>query len=237
MTAAYYDPTGKGYYQPSQSSNQPFANFDSEEKSRSPSRKKTWIFVAIAAIAALAIGIGVGVGVGLSVGGNSDDSSSSNNAPTATTTVGSGGASATSSSVAYGPTTGVAKYSCRNGTEIESTASVHYIQDCNAAYLVGGPDMYDNSVTTANIANPPYTRYTLDDCIDVCDTWNSNGLNAESCRAITYYANLTQAYENGWGGNCFIKNGRPDSIARDGEDIDWDNTVSAFQSCLANGGC
>ena len=90
-------------------------------------------------------------------------------------------------------------------------------------------------MTTAspeNLANPPYTRYTLQDCLDVCDAWNANSANEEQCRAMTYYANLTQAYGDGGGGN-----GRPTDITRSSDDIDLPHTVSVYMSCLVNGGC
>ena len=60
-----------------------------------------------------------------------------------------------------------------------------------------------------------------------------------TCRTITYYANLTQAYEqDDWMGNCFLKSGRPADIARSGDaGIDWEHTISAYMSCLVNGAC
>lgn len=148
--------------------------------------------------------------------------------------------SAASGAVVTEATTGVAKYSCSNGTQVSSSSDVDYILDCNAAYLTGGSDLYNSDSIIANVSQPPYTRYDLNDCLDLCDRWNTYPDNENTpCRTVTYYANLTQAYGLDWMGNCFLKSGRPAEIARDGDDpgIDFDHTVSAYMSCLVDGGC
>lgn len=227
----YTNQAGHNHYYGDKPSAGPYASPQAIPERRKPD-KRTIVISIIVAVIALVIGLGVGVGVGLSVG-KSSDSSNQTSSPTNP----GGTPSPTSSTVPTGPTAGVAAYTCQNGTQTTSSESVHYIEDCEAAYLTGGPDMYDTSTTIVNLANPPYTRYSLADCLDVCDEWNANSANDVPCRAITYYANLTQAYGNDWGGNCFVKNGRPDSVSRDGEGIDWEHTVSAYMSCLVNGGC
>ncbi|KAK3703218.1 hypothetical protein LTR37_014558 [Vermiconidia calcicola] len=205
--------------------------------------KRTLLFSIGAAVIALAVGLGVGIGVGMNVGKGSGNGNAKESSLPGSSEASSGASNAVSSSlspspvspssaIATGDITGVAAYSCQNGTQISSSSDMRYYQDCEAAYLANGPDMYDSTIMIANLANPPYTRYSLTDCLDVCDEWNSSGLNDEDCRAITYYANLTQAYANGWGGNCFVKNGRPDEITREADDIDMEHTVSAYMSCL-----
>lgn len=141
--------------------------------------------------------------------------------------------------VATGATSGLGSYSCSNGTQIQSSSEVTYILDCNAAYLTGGPDLYQPNSIIANVSEPPYTRYNIIDCIDLCDRWNIYpDHDTIPCRTVTYYANLTQAYGDDWMGNCFLKSGRPEYIARSGNDgIDWEHTVSAYMSCLVNGAC
>ena len=246
--APHVDHTGKSYYHGDPSSRQPFDTSEVSSSEQRRQRKRLLYIGVIAAIIALAIGVGVGVGVGITVGKSSSSESggeantkppsnggsSPNNGASPSS---SGSPSSTSSSVAYGPTSGLAAYSCKNDTQTTSTNNVHYYEDCNAAYLTGSADMYDNSITIENLANPPYTRYTLQDCLDVCDAWNANSANTVECRAMTYYANLTQAYGAGWGGNCFVKNGRPTVITRSSDDIDLPHTVSVYMTCLVNGGC
>ena len=241
--AAHYDHTGRSYYAGDKSSGQAFANQVQNSTEERRRRKRTFIIIGIAAIIALVIGVGVGVGVGISVGNSgsdkSDKSKSKGSSNGGSTSDSDTSPSSTSSSVAYGPTSGLAAYQCQNDTQISSSTNVKYYTDCSAAYLAGSADIYDNSITIENLSNPPYTRYTLQRCLDVCDAWNANSANETPCRAMTYYANLTQAYGNGWGGNCFVKNGRPTDITRNVDDgsIDFGHTVSVYQSCLVNGGC
>ncbi|KAK3717485.1 hypothetical protein LTR37_005875 [Vermiconidia calcicola] len=211
--------------------------------------KRTLIFSIGAAVIALAIGLGVGIGVGMNVGKDNGNGSSQDSSLPSSSEPSSGASNevnsspspspvSPSSAIATGDITGVAAYSCQNQTQISSSTDMRYYQDCEAAYLPPASDMYDSTIQIANLANPPYTRYSLTDCLDVCDEWNSSGGNEEACRTITYYANLTQAYANGWGGNCFVKNGRPEGITRGDDDtIDFEHTVSAYMSCMVNGGC
>lgn len=83
----------------------------------------------------------------------------------------------------------------------------------------------------------PVTKYSFRDCIDYCDEYNSDRGTGPACYGISYYANLTWAF-NRWPGNCFLKNGRGKGTSDGDGSEDWEHTASAYKNCLNGGnGC
>lgn len=137
-------------------------------------------------------------------------------------------ASATTSAVTSG-STGVAQFSCTGGETTESSDGTEYVQECYTMYPAAGLSYYGDTdnVTMRNLGGKN-TVYSLEACLDTCDSYNANG-NLPACRAVSYYANLT-APINLWGGNCFLKNDR--GVGSNSAAVDWHNTASAYRSCL-----
>lgn len=94
-------------------------------------------------------------------------------------------------------TSGIASFSCDNGTYMYSAqpAGLAYIEHCNTMYAYNQPSIF--SVPAGNIEGLfSSTKYTFQDCVDSCDSWNEDNPEAEQrCRSVSYYANLTNVFE------------------------------------------
>lgn len=88
-----------------------------------------------------------------------------------------------------------------------SADNVKYTQACYQQYANGGSNFYHSNETIENLEDT-LQLYTFQSCINACDKYNKARSSGDSpCEAVTYYANITQAFEN-WAASCFLKSGR-----------------------------
>lgn len=104
----------------------------------------------------------------------------------------------TVSSAAVAPaTSGIAEYSCSNGTYLFSAqpAGIPYIQHCNTMYSYNSPSIF--SVPDGLIEGLDRSlKYSFQDCVDSCDEWNNDNPDADApCLSVSYYADLTTVFE------------------------------------------
>ncbi|KAK5166056.1 uncharacterized protein LTR77_008317 [Saxophila tyrrhenica] len=197
-------------------------------------RRKRWILgILIGVVVVIAVAVGAGV-----AGGNDDEGGSQTqkqspkeaqdtSSPTPTTTVGP--SSSTASAAVAPATSGLASYSCSNGTYMYSAqlAGLAYIQDCNTVYYYNNEDIYAGGLTEGLYTS---TKYSFEACVDSCDDWNNENSDAEKpCMALSYYANLTNVFtqHEEWQGNCILKSGvggvtSDDTITTE---MDWVHTA------------
>ncbi|KAF2717726.1 hypothetical protein K431DRAFT_150705 [Polychaeton citri CBS 116435] len=166
----------------------------------------------------------------------------------ATPTAPSSGSTSSSSSSSSPTTTspaavtsgqsGLAAYSCSNQTTYTTTDDdrIDFTEECNVLYAKNAPNYYYRDQWVDNLANT--TVYRFEDCMNDCSSYNRFNLDGTAnCRAVTYYANLTQALGvSEYGGNCFLKDGRgvPNSVD---PNFDWTHTASAWMTCLEDDAC
>jgi len=156
-------------------------------------------------------------------------------APSPTTTS-DDSASSTGSAAVAPATSGVADFSCSNGTTLFSAQpqGLAYIQHCNTMYAFWNEDVFAGGKV---IPLRSSTKYSFEDCINDCDDWNEQNPEAEQpCRSVSYYANLTMVFaeHKDWKGNCLLKSGVSGVTTNNTMDdtIDWAHTASAYQACL-----
>lgn len=107
-------------------------------------------------------------------------------------------ASTVSSSAVTSGTTGIADFSCTNNTLMYSAppAGLAYKEFCNTVFYYNTPSVFsipDGSIRAVFASN----KYSFQDCVNSCDDWNADNPGAEEeCRAVSYYANLTNVFAN-----------------------------------------
>ena len=120
--------------------------------------------------------------------------------------------SMTSSAVTSG-TTGIAAFSC-NATASDSTfttsSGASFREECYTEYKPGGQVLNGSSASSGSavvddIAD--FTTYSFQSCIEQCTAYNQLPDTETPCRALSYFANLSEVLPQS-SGNCFLKNGR-----------------------------
>ena len=254
----YYDQHAAGWDAQKEA---PYAPHDqaiehANSKSRIRKYKRALIIggIVVGIVAAAIVGAAVGVGVSrnktndtslhgssaASLSQNSTVSSSSSGSVVSATSTTSSSPSSSSSAPAASGTTGLAAYDCTQSSLISSSSGTSFKEECNTQYAVNHPDSdyYNTTAAIRNLPGSPFIRYNMQKCLDRCDQYNSDnpsgGTLGLMCRGVTYYANLTQAF-NMWdkNGNCFLKSGRGgfEGVGSD-PGVDWAHTESAYMACL-----
>lgn len=120
----------------------------------------------------------------------------SSTSSTATTTTASEPPSTVSSAAVAPATSGIAAYSCTNGSYIFSAqpAGIPYIQHCNTMYAFNSPSIFSDP--SGNIEGLDRSlKYSFQACVDSCDEWNDEHPDADApCLSVSYYADLTKVF-------------------------------------------
>ncbi|TPX17721.1 uncharacterized protein E0L32_002822 [Thyridium curvatum] len=169
------------------------------------SSAKVWmIFFFTAALVVLAVGLGVGLGLGLR---RSSSSNSAQHTQTASPTLPAGNAiTATSGNpaIATSGTTGTSANSCTYKdprTYAAKDQKTRFTTYCFTDWYQNDPAA-DGNGQVKDISKT--IKYTFEDCMEACVTWNANPSRSSWCAAVTYNSNLTD-YIPGQGANCFLK--------------------------------
>ncbi|KAI9035585.1 uncharacterized protein KD926_003245 [Aspergillus affinis] len=205
------------------------------EPLKAPARKKTicglqpavfWLSVIIAA---LIVGGAVGGGVGGSLASKNHDTNTSpqstgtaiSSASSPSTTQEKTTMSATSSAPATSGTSGLASDPCPaiNQTTIRASTGSLFSVLCS----VDWPNGVKSADGKGKVQDLDYrTEYSLEDCIGACVDYNRDRTK-ETCKGVTYSANLTAAFDGGQGGNFYL----PSAEARPWDMASWKRLLVA----------
>lgn len=126
-----------------------------------------------------------------------------NSASSPSTTQKSITTSTTSSAPVTSGTSGLASDPCpaKNQTTIRASTGSLFSVLCS----VDWPKGIKSADGRGKVQDLEYrTEYSLEDCIGACVDYNQDRTK-DTCKGVTYSANLTASFDGGQGGNCFLK--------------------------------